>query len=160
MRHHLANFVRDRAGAAGIEAALLTSLVLAPMLGGATDAGLVLYSWGQITRAEQAGIYSAWGNSAITATTMVNAAQAAISNSSMAPTIQAAITCYCLPSASPWNWSGAVPVACTSTCASGKVLTEYATVSVSTSVTLPLPLPLLGFGSPYMIIAKATARVQ
>lgn len=159
MRHWLAG-IRDRAGVANIEAALLTSLVLAPVLGGATDAGLILYYWGEITRAEQAGILSAWGNSAITTGTIVNAAQTAFGNSSVTPTIQAAITCYCLPSASPWNRTGAVAVACPSTCASGSILTEYATVSVSTLVTLPLPVSPLGLSSPYPIVAKATARVQ
>jgi Flp pilus assembly protein TadG len=151
--------LRDRAGVASVEAGLFTTLLVAPLLGGATDAGLVLYSWSQITRAQQAGMLSAWGNGA-TASTIVSAASAAYGSSPVTPTVQAVIACYCLPSATPWNRTGAVPVACPSTCGSGTTFTQFATVSVSTSVTLPLPLPLLGFSSPYVIATKATARLQ
>jgi Flp pilus assembly protein TadG len=151
--------LRDRAGVATVEAAFITTLLVVPLLGGATDAGLVLYAWSQITRAQQAGMLSAWGNGA-TASTIASAASAAYGNSQAAPTVQATIACYCLPSATPWNRTGAVAVACPSTCGSGTTFTQFATVSVSTSVTLPLPLPLLGFSSPYAIATNATARLK
>jgi Flp pilus assembly protein TadG len=151
--------LRDRSGVAGIEAALAMALLLVPMVLGATDAGVILYTWGKVTRAEQAGMLSAWGSVA-SATTMQTAALAAYGPASVTPTIHASIACYCLPSATTYNRGSTSAVACTATCASGNTLTQFATVSVSTTVTLPMPAPLLGFASPFPVATTATVRLQ
>jgi len=155
-----AALLHDRTGVASLEAALLTSLLLVPMLGGAADAGLLLDAWGKVTRAEQAGLLSAWGSGASPATIQA-AAQTAYGSASPAPTIPLpTVACYCLPSATAYSRGNASAVSCSTTCASGNALTQFATVSVSTTVTLPLPLPLIGFASPFAISATATARLQ
>jgi Flp pilus assembly protein TadG len=151
--------LRDRAGVASIEAALVTVLVLVPMLGGATDAGMILYTWGKVTRSEQAGLMSAWGGAA-SAATMQAAAQTAYGTAAVVPTIQASIACYCLPTATTYSRGSAAAVGCTTTCGSGQTLTQFATVSVSTTVTLPMPVPPIGLTSPFSVGASATGRLQ
>jgi Flp pilus assembly protein TadG len=151
--------LRDRAGVASIEAALVALFILVPMLGGATDAGMILYTWGKVTRAEQAGLLSAWG-SAASSTTMRAAAETAYGTAAVAPTIQASIACYCLPTATTYSRGSAAPMLCSTTCSSGNTLTQFATVSVSTTVTLPMPVPLIGFASPFGVASTATARLQ
>jgi Flp pilus assembly protein TadG len=152
--------LRDRAGVASLEAALITSLVLVPLLGGAADAGLLLDAWGNVTRAEQAALLSAWGSGASPATIQA-AAKTAYGSASPAPTIPLpTVACYCLPSATAYSRGNASAVSCSTTCASGNTLTQFATVSVGTTVTLPLPMKLIGFASPFPITASATARLQ
>jgi Flp pilus assembly protein TadG len=151
--------LRDRSGVASIEAALLTSLLLVPMLGGAADAGLVLYNWGKVTRAEQAGLLSALGNGA-SPSTMLQAALTAYGNAPVKPSLQASVLCYCLPTATAYRRAGAGVVSCATTCGAGDTLAQFATLSVSTTVKLPLPLPLIGFASPFAINTSATARLQ
>jgi Flp pilus assembly protein TadG len=149
--------IRDRAGIASLEAALLVGLVLAPLVGGAADFGIILVGWAAATRAEHAGLFYAFANG-VSITGMQDAALAAYAATSPAPTITAGETCYCLPTSTPWSRGNASAVACGSACGSGDQLTAFITLSVNATVALPMPLP--GFGSSYQIATSATARLQ
>lgn len=147
----------DRKGVAAIEAALLGGLLLVPLLAGAADFGLILASWAAATRAEQAGLFYAFSSGA-SASGIEGAARAAYGGVAPPPTVTASSTCYCLPSTQSYARNNASPVACTVTCRSGDMMTQFVTVSVSTSVTLPVPLP--GIPTSYPVATTATARLQ
>lgn len=153
----LRTLLRDRAGIASLEAGLVAALLLVPLLGGVTDAGMILLAWSGVTRAEQAALLSAWANGASPGA-IAAAALAAYGPSTPAPSIAATIACYCLPNSATWDPAGAGAVGCTSACVAGDALTQFVTVSVGTTVALPLPLP--GAASPYAVAATATARLR
>ncbi len=152
--NRLARLLRDRAGVASLEAALVTMLLLVPICGGLADGGLILVAWMRVSRAEHAALLYAWGNGANTGG-MLTAAVGAFG--SPAPTVNTSAACYCLSAAQSWSRGAASGVSCSTTCSSGYTLTEFVSVTVAANVALPMPVPF--FARNYQISTTAVGRV-
>jgi Flp pilus assembly protein TadG len=142
-------------GAAAVEAALVLSLFLLPMLlclwyfsqlyGGQADVDEALQD--TVTYVMSAG-------SNATAAGATSAAQAANSSSI---TVSTSTVCYCV------STSTTVPtmptsVGCTSSCTGTFVLQQFMKIVTTNSVTIPFPVSWINLTSPYTVTATAYVR--
>ncbi len=142
-------------GAVAVEAALVLSLFLLPML-------LCLWDFAQLYEAQAnvdealqdtvTYVMSIGGNA--TAAGATSAAQAA---NGSGITVSTSAVCYCV------STSSTVPtmptsVSCTGSCTGSTVLQKFMKAVVANSVPIPFPVPWINFTSPYTVTATAYVR--
>jgi Flp pilus assembly protein TadG len=146
------NIIQNEDGAVAVEAALVSSFILVPMLLGLWDVAQIGFGQSQAQEALQAAVtYVAAGNagnsSGITA-----AAQNAYGTSINVSTSSA---CYCVPTTSSTPTSPS-SIGCTSSCASGNDFEQFMNITISKTVPIPFPVPYLGSS----VIVTSTGRVR
>lgn len=127
-------------GSVSVEAALVVSFVLVPVLLGLWDVAQIGFGQAQVQEALQDAItYVAAGNSS-NASGIIAAAQSAYGNSISASTSTA---CYCVQTGTS---SPTTPTseACGGSCASGGDLEQFMSITVSKTITIPFTVPYLG----------------
>jgi len=136
--------LRDRNGVAAVEAAIVISLVLAPLCMGVAAYAMVIADTVKLDRALQAAMFYVWNNpTGFTTSGVQTAAAAGYDNTSFpntSPTLTVTTTsvCYCVSTSDVKGSS----VSCTGTCTSGTVGT-YVTVTASATFTLQLVVQAL-----------------
>jgi Flp pilus assembly protein TadG len=158
-RRGLARLLRDRSGVAGVEAAMVISLVLVPLCLGVAAYAVVLADTARLDRALQSALFYIWSNPTGFTTSGVQAAAASgydntpYASTSPTLTVTATSACYCVSSSAVKGAS----VSCTGTCTSGTVGT-YVTVTASATFTLPVVVHTLT--SPLTQSVTGTIRTQ
>ncbi len=152
--------LRDRRGAAAVEAVLVISLVLAPLCLGVAAYGIVLVDTARLDRALQAALFYVWSNPTGFTTSGIQTAAAAgydgtsYASASPALTVNATTACYCVSSSAIKGAS----VSCTGTCTTGQTLGTY--VTVTASATFRLPVVVHAMSSLLTQTVSGTVRTQ
>jgi Flp pilus assembly protein TadG len=142
-------------GAVAVEAALVLSLFLVPMLLCLWDFSQLYEGQANLDEALQDTVtYVMSTGSNATAAGAISAAQAANGTSI---TVSTSTVCYCI------STSTTVPtmptsVNCTSSCTGSSVLQQFMKVIATNSVTIPFPVPWIKLTSPYTVTATAYVR--
>ncbi|HQT63491.1 MAG: hypothetical protein B7Z75_12855 [Acidocella sp. 20-57-95] len=150
-------FIRrtERASVA-VEFALIASLLLFPLIGGATDFMLIIAAKAQVNITMQALYYSALAYPGITSAninsyaqnilTVINSeAMFHVSTSTTSPP-SLSYVCYTVSSTTAPTFSSP---SSTDSCTTSQETQTYANYTITTSVSLPFPVP--GISSPYTI---------
>jgi Flp pilus assembly protein TadG len=131
-------FAENERGSIAVEAALVMSFVVVPLLLGLWDVAQIGLGQSQVQEALQDAItYVAAGNSSNTAG-VAAAAQSAYGN---AISVSASAVCYCVKTTSV-----AMPtaVSCSSSCSSGGDFEQFMSITTSKTVPIPFAVPYLG----------------
>jgi Flp pilus assembly protein TadG len=148
----------ERRGSVSIEAALVTTVFLVPLLLGSVDFATVLATYFRVHRAQEAAVFYAWGNGGIASTaTIQQAATTAFGTTSPSPTVTSSTLYYCVTT-SQYYQSGMASYTSTPTCSSGQQVASYLTVSVSATTSLPVPFPVLP--SSFTLTSTGSVRTQ
>jgi Flp pilus assembly protein TadG len=136
----LRRIARAQDGSVSVEAALVMSFILAPMLLGLWDVAQIGFGQAQVQEALQDAVtYVAAGNagnsSGITA-----AAQSAYGSSI---SVSTSTVCYCVQTSTS---SPTTPTseACTGSCSSGNDFEQFMSITVTKTVSIPFTVPYLG----------------
>ncbi len=151
---------QDRRGSAALEAAIVITALLAPLLALLVGVGQAMLTQYRVDRATHAALLYAWGTpaTAMTTSNVTAAAQAGYgTGSTMTPT--AAISCYCMDQTGTRVSASTTAVSCTGTCSvSGQVLARWVTVTSSASFTPLLKGPW--DGKAWTLQNSSTVRIQ
>lgn len=147
----------DRYGGVALEGALVLTLFLLPLLFSILAVGQMLSTQVRLDRALHAALMFAWATPVPTTNAIQIAATAGYGSGTPAMTAVATVACFCMPPTATRQTAGAA-VACTSICATGRVLATYVTTSLSTTIDFNLPLPAT-FRS-RTLTSSGTARLQ
>jgi len=144
-------------GAVAVEAALVLSLFLVPMLLCLWDFSQLYQGQANLDEALQDTVtYIMSAGSNATAAGATSAAQAA---NGTGITVSTSTVCYCV------STSTTVPtmpasISCTSSCTGSTVLQQFMKVVATDSVTIPFPVPWIKLTSPYTMTATAYVRTS
>jgi len=142
-------------GAVAVEAALVLSLILVPMLLGLWDFAQLYQGQANLDEALQDTVtYVMSTGSNATAAGAISAAQAA---NGTGISVSTNTVCYCV-STSTTAPTMPTSVGCTSSCTGSSVLQKFMKVVATNSVTIPFPVPWINLTSPYTVTATAYVR--
>ncbi len=148
-------------GSISVEAALVISLILLPLLLGLWDYTTVLSVQARLDEALNAAIEYADASGA-NATNTAGISQAATSAyGSTSPSMAISgptLSYYCIAVSPAGTRASGTDAEAGADCGSGEVLATYATLSLATTVPLPVSAP--GLGSTFALSDNATVRVQ
>jgi Flp pilus assembly protein TadG len=140
-------------GAVAVEAALVLSLFLLPMLLCLWDFSQLYAGQAKLDEALQDTVtYVMSAGSNATAAGATSAAQAANGSSI---TVSTSTVCYCVSTTVPTTPTS---ISCTSSCAGSSVLQQFMKIVTTNSVTVPFPVSWFNLTSPYTEIATAYVR--
>jgi Flp pilus assembly protein TadG len=128
--------IRARDGAVAVETALVSSLLLVPLLLGLWDVAQIAMAQAQLDEALQDAITYVAATGSTNSSNITTAGQAAYGSSISVSSSEA---CYCVQTSTTTPTS----VSCTGTCSSG-TMEQFMSITVSTTVTIPFPVPYLG----------------
>jgi Flp pilus assembly protein TadG len=142
-------------GAVAVEAALVLSVLLAPMLLCLWDFSQLYQGQANVDEALQDTVtYVMSTGSNATAAGAISAAQAANGNGI---TVSTSTVCYCV-STSTSAPTMPTSVSCTSSCTGSSVFQKFMKVVATNSVMIPFPVPWIKLTSPYTMTATAYVR--
>jgi Flp pilus assembly protein TadG len=131
--------IRARDGAVAVETALVSSLLLVPLLLGLWDVAQIAMAQAQLDEALQDAITYVAATGSTNSSNITTAGQAAYGSSISVSSSEA---CYCVQT-STTTPTTPTSVSCTGTCSSG-TMEQFMSITVSTTVTMPFPVPYLG----------------
>ena len=143
---------RDKDGSISVEAALVMSFILVPMLLGVWDVAQIGFGQAQVQEALQDAVtYVAAGNagnsSGITA-----AAQSAYGTSI---SVSTSTVCYCVQTGTSTPTTPTSEV-CSGSCGGGNDFEQFMSITVSKTVSIPFTVPYLGKS----VTVTSTGRVR
>ncbi len=143
---------RAEEGSVSIEAALVVSFVLLPVLLGLWDVAQIGFGQAQVQEALQDAVtYVAAGNSS-NSSGIAAAARAAYGSSIAVSTSTA---CYCVQTGSS-SPTAPTSEACSGSCSSNNDLEQFMSITVSKTITVPFTVPYLGSS----VTVTSTGRVR
>lgn len=148
-------------GSVSVEAALVISLVLIPLLLGIWDYASILAVQARLDEALNAAVEYADSSpaNATNKTAIANAATTAYGNATPSLALTGPTLSYYCIAVSPAGTKASGTAAIVNTnCGSGEVLATYATLSLAATVALPVAAP--GLGATYPLAETATVRVN
>ena len=134
-------FQRDRRGSVAMEAAIVISVVLAPIIYGVVGTGHLIATQVRLDRAQHAAMLYAWATPTATQLGIEAAARDGYGAGTPTLVVSAPITCVCMLSTGT-RQSGTAQV-CGAQCPPGMVTATYMTTSLSAVVDVNLPAPVV-----------------
>ena len=129
-----------RDGAVAVEVALVSSLILVPLLLGLWDVAQIAFAKAKVDEALQDAVsYVAAGNSG-NSSGITSAAQGAYGNTISVSTSTA---CYCVKTTTSTPTAPS-SVSCSGSCAGGSTLQQFMSITVSLAVSIPFTVTYLG----------------
>jgi Flp pilus assembly protein TadG len=139
MGRGMRRLMRARDGAVAVETALVSSLLLIPLLLGLWDVAQVAMAQAKLDEALQDAITFVAATGSTSSSSITTAGQAAYGSSISVSSSEA---CYCVQT-STTTPTAPTSISCTGTCSSG-TMEQFMSITVSTTVTIPFPVPYLG----------------
>lgn len=168
MRSRLANrtnvtlrLARQRRASVSVEAALVISLVLLPLLLGLWDYSVVLSVQGRLDTALNAAMDYALATTANAADAqgIEQAANNAYGTAGPTPVIGTpTLSYYCISTNPAGTMANGQAASAGASCGSNQTLATYVTLSLAATVSLPLTIP--GVGDTFPLGDNATIRVE
>jgi Flp pilus assembly protein TadG len=131
--------LKAKDGAVAVETALVSSLILVPLLLGLWDVAQIAMAQAQLDEALQDAITYVAATGSTSSSSITTAGQAAYGSAISVSSSQA---CYCVNTTTTTP-TAPTSVSCTGTCSSGS-MEQFMSITVSTTVTMPFPVPYLG----------------
>ena len=143
---------RDRCGSLSVEAAIIFSLILIPLMLGVWEGSRLILLRGTLDDAVQSASYfvAQAGSNTPTSAAVTSAARQAVGLPDLA--VAVADVCVC----SDQNGSSITTRACTASCTGGKIASQHLQITVDRSITAAFPYPFVP--QTFALSASATVR--
>ena len=146
----------DRRAVAALETALVSSVLLVPLLSGLAGSGEALRVQQRLDRGLHAALMHGWATPATDVAGLQSAAQDGYGTDAPVLNATATIVCYCITLGT--GARAATASSCGTQCSNGQVQGKYANMSVTATFTPAITIPW-GVGT-WNMSANGMARIQ